>query len=182
MGWRGRGHGRGSGQNKKILVLADSKTAIAAGKKAGRTGKARSRHLQRTVNMMAEVQAGGREVKTGWVKAHMGILRNEAADVLAKQATEGVPPHDHDKWGITQWAMGWRRKAVTNYCRLPGGKGMGRWWEKKVGRIAEDVYPQCGEEEQTPDHIVFRCGKVRRVKDERGRRVWARENGMRWDS
>ena len=35
---------------------------------------------------------------------------------------------------------------------------------------------------QTPDHIVFRCGKFRRVKDERGRREWARENGMRWDS
>ena len=28
-----------------------------------------------------------------------------------------------------------------------------------------------------PDHIVFRCGKVRRVKDEKGRRDWARENG-----
>ena len=35
---------------------------------------------------------------------------------------------------------------------------------------------------QTLDHIVFRCRKVRRVKDERGRRAWARENGMRWDS
>ena len=44
--------------------------------------------------------------------------------------------------------------------------------------------PKCGEEEQTPDHIVFRCGKVRRVRDERGRgrREWARENGKRWDS
>ena len=29
---------------------------------------------------------------------------------------------------------------------------------------------------------MFRCGNIRRVKDERGRRVWARENGMRWDS
>ena len=26
-------------------------------------------------------------------------------------------------------------------------------------------------------HIVFRCGKVRRVKDERGRKDWARETG-----
>ena len=99
----------------------------------------------------------------------MGILGNEAADVLAKNAAEGVPQDDHDRWmsgGIRQWAkqrkrdyleegedavigraMGWRRKAATNY----------------------------------PEHIVFRCGKVRRVKDERGRRDWARENGMRWD-
>ena len=29
---------------------------------------------------------------------------------------------------------GWERKAVTNYCRLRGGKGVGKWWEKKVGR------------------------------------------------
>ena len=36
--------------------------------------------------------------------------------------------------------------------------------------------PKCGEEEQTLDHIVFCCRKVRRVKDERGRRDWAREN------
>ena len=31
-------------------------------------------------------------------------------------------------------------------------------------------------------HSQPRCRKVRRVKDERGRRDWARENGMRWDS
>ena len=42
--------------------------------------------------------------------------------------------------------------------------------------------PKCEEEEQTPDHVMFRCRKVRRVKDEKGRRDWARENGMRWDS
>ena len=48
-------------------------------------------------------------------------------------------------------AMKWKRKAVTNYCWLGGGKGIGRWWNDKIG------------------HIVFRCGKVRRVRDEKGR-------------
>ena len=72
--------------------------------------------------------------------------------------------------------MGWRRKAVTNYCRLRGGKGIERWWEKKIGRTEDDLCPKCGEEEQTPDHVVW---KVRRVKDERGRREWASENRMR---
>ena len=65
-------------------------------------------------------------------------------------------------------AMGWRRKAVTNYCRLRGGKGIGRWWDDKIGRVEDSECPKCGEEEQTPDHIV---GKVRRVRDEKGRRI-----------
>ena len=46
-------------QEKKVLILADSKAAIAAVKKAGITGKARSRHLQRTVNMIAEIKKEG---------------------------------------------------------------------------------------------------------------------------
>ena len=28
----------------------------------------------------------------------MGILGNEAADVLAKDSAEAVPPDDHEKW------------------------------------------------------------------------------------
>ena len=130
--------------------------------------------------------------------------------MLAKNAAEGVPLDDHKKWmsggGIRQWAkqrkrrylegdvsedavivraMRWRRKAVTNYCRLRGGKGIGRWWDEKMGRVEDKRCPRCEEgEEQMPDHIVFRCRKVRRVKDieGRGRREWAREAGMRWDS
>ena len=42
--------------------------------------------------------------------------------------------------------------------------------------------PKCAEEEEMPEHIVFRCGNIRRVKDEKGRREWARKEGMRWDS
>ena len=33
-----------------------------------------------------------------------------------------------------------------------------------------------------PLKVVFRCGKIRRVKDEKGRREWARKERMRWDS
>ena len=34
-----------------------------------------------------------------WVKAHMGILSNEAADIVAKKAAEGVRSlENHGKW------------------------------------------------------------------------------------
>ena len=104
---------------------------------------------------------------------------------MMEMAHRGRPLEDHEKWmsggGIKQWAkrrrkesveegggigrvMGWRRKAVTKYFRLLGGKGIGRWWEKKLGRTEDDLCPKCGEEAQTLDHIVFWCRNIRRVK------------------
>ena len=72
-------------------------------------------------------------------------------DVVAKRAADSVKSReDRDKWmcggGIRQWArqrkrrylegdgevvmisraMKWKRRAVTNYCRLRSGKGIGR--------------------------------------------------------
>ena len=50
-------------QDVKVLILANSKAAIAAVKKAGKVGRARTRHLQRVVNTIAEVRREGGEVK-----------------------------------------------------------------------------------------------------------------------
>ena len=49
---------------RKVLILADPKAAISAVKRAGRTGKARSRHLQKVVNTVAEIKEGGE--KSNW--------------------------------------------------------------------------------------------------------------------
>ena len=73
--WDGKIAGMAGGLAKmryerKILILADSQAAIAAVRKAGRTGKARSRNLQRVVYKIAENGV----VMIGWVKAHMAFL------------------------------------------------------------------------------------------------------------
>ena len=74
--------------------------------------------------------------------------------------------------------------AVTNYCRLRGGKGIGRWWEARIGQAEDGRCPRCGEEEKIPDHIVFRSREIRRTRDVKGRdrRRWVKEEGMRWDA
>ena len=55
-----------------------------------------------------------------------------------------------------------RRNAVTSYCRLRGGKGH----RKVVVRYADNpVCQRCGGEAEMPDHIMFRCRNIRRVKD-----------------
>ena len=86
---------------RKILILVDSKAAIVAVRKAGRVGRAKSRHLQEVVNTIAEVKEGGGEVELGWVKVHIGISGNEAADVAAKKTAEGVRAREnHEKWSV----------------------------------------------------------------------------------
>lgn len=55
------------GGEQKVLILAGSRIAIEVVKKAGRMGKAKHRHLQKVVNMMAEVrkEGGGSQNRVG---------------------------------------------------------------------------------------------------------------------
>ena len=55
-------------------------------------GEPSSRPKTRPHEVAAREEKDGKGVvRLGWVKAHMDILGNEATDVLAKQAAEGVP-------------------------------------------------------------------------------------------
>jgi len=65
-----------------VLILSDSQAAIAAVKKAGRTGKARTADLRRVLMDIKERQTrlGPNAVSFGWVKAHNEVHGNEQAD------------------------------------------------------------------------------------------------------
>jgi len=58
-------------------------------KKAGHTGKARTRDLKVVMEGIRERQSrlGSSAVSFGWVKAHNQLHGNEEADRLAKEAT-----------------------------------------------------------------------------------------------
>ena len=73
-------------RGERILLLADSKAAIAAVKKAGRTAKARTRDLLKLIRTIREREEenGKGAVALGWVKSHIGIYGNEMADGMAK--------------------------------------------------------------------------------------------------
>ena len=50
--------------------------------------------------------------------------------------------------------------------------------KNKIGRIDDAVCPRCGEEDDTPDHIVFRCMGIKRIKDVKGKGKGRRVNPM----
>ena len=167
-----------SDANKKVLILTDSQAAVKAIKKAGRTGKARTRDLQRIFELINERQSimGPQAVALGWVKAHIGITGNEKADEEAKRASSLMPEMEHiTEGGIKQWwrrsrtrerkkedtvqgrAIKWNRTALRNYTHCRTGKGrLGRWrnildpWEDQSCRW-------CNAEDETGNHIAISC-------------------------
>ena len=121
-------------KQRKVLILSDSQAAVMAIKKAGRTGRARTKELRRTMDLIAERQEelGPGVVWITWVKAHVGIEGNEKADEMAKLGTIQRPRHlVITEGGLNQWwkeigrqerqvtdtggVIKWERKARANY-------------------------------------------------------------------
>ena len=73
---------------RKVLILAHSKAAISAVKRAGKKRPDPDTCRRLLTRLRRLKREGGSQL--GWVKAHMGFVGNDAADVLAKNAAEGT--------------------------------------------------------------------------------------------
>ena len=145
---------------EKILLLADSKAAISAVKKAGKTGKARTRGNR-------ESEVGG-AVALGWVKSHIGIHGNEITNEIAKKEAKKkvesrrTPSHRRRDSSKDQEVeercegfgkgkvMSWARRTATNYSQLRTNKGALQAWRFKIGKT------------EGPGCTLWKCSRNRR--------------------
>ena len=182
-----------------ILILSDSQAAIKVMVKAGKRGRARTAALKEAIKGIAEKQQreGGNKkaVMLAWIKAHIGINRNERADQMAKEASVHQGGNKVTEGGIKAvWqetrrnerrvegfgkgrVIGWNRTSVTAYSHMSTGKGGLRGWREKLGK--EDLgFCQCGAGmTETGTHAAFGC-----IQGERWGRRWStwRQMDQKW--
>ena len=173
-------------REERILLLADLRAAISAVKKAGRTGKARTRDLVKLMRIIVEREEenGKGVVAFGWVKSHIGLHGNEMADGMAKkeeqtdtlQVTEGGIRQKIKGWrkeerqveGFRKGkAVSWNRRQTTTYSQLRTNKGALQSWRFKIGKAEDPGCRHCGEGlAETGDHITFECTKWEDLRKE----------------
>ena len=162
----------------KVLILSESQAAIAAVKKAGRTGKARTRDLRFVIEGIRERQSrlGPNAVSFEWVKAHNELYGNEEADHVAKEGTNLYPEDPKITEGGLKQAlrkmreeekrvkgagMGrvvkWNRKARVAYVQCRTGKGNLQAWRHKIGKAENSEYRKCGRYAVTGKHVALVC-------------------------
>lgn len=139
-----------------VLLLSDSQAAIQAIIIARKGGRARTAALKEIIERVAEkqLQGNGTEhpVVLAWIKAHIGIHRNEKGDQIAKETTGQPVSNKGTEGGIKAiWAetrrnerrvdgigkgrvIGWNRTSVTAYSHLRTWKGRLKGWREKIGK------------------------------------------------
>ena len=135
-----------------LLVLSDSRAALAAVKNAAGVGKARTADLRAVVDLVGTWNEAGVELRFGWVKAHVGVWGNQRADALAKarcggggipRVTEGglralwktLRAGERTVSGLGAGRIArWGRHAAIRYAQLRTGKGNLGVWRERLGR------------------------------------------------
>ena len=157
-----------------VLVLSDSRAAIASVRNAATYGSARSADLRAVVDMVGEWVSAGVPIQFAWVKAHVGVAGNEFADEMAKLGCEKGDAPVVTEGGVRALWKGvraaersvvgcgigrvarWGRRAVSRYAQLRANKGDLGVWRERLGR-GSGLCRLCGSELETGLHLVFDC-------------------------
>ena len=167
-------------EDHKILLLSNSQAAIAAVRKARRTGRARTVELKEVVKKVRKRQnnLGPDAVRFVSVKAHVGTCGIGKADQMAKAGTELGDEDEGIQKVITEgglrqkWksrraeerkvkgtgmrrVVRWNRKAPVNYVHCRTGKGNLQAWRHVLDVDQPDECRKCGRYAETGRHVAL---------------------------
>ncbi len=127
----------GRGKEERLLILSDSKAAIAVIIKAGKMGQERTKALREATNLIAKrCRKDNRAVCLNWVKSHIEIDKNEAAGKLANGVAERQEAEEGTKCRTLVTEGGIKQKVSVQWReeRSQKGRGLGKipGWERRA--------------------------------------------------
>jgi len=194
--------------NPEITTLSDSLTAIQSVLNVAKGHPARS-GIERSIGtLLRQRDARGLTTNAAWVKAHIGIPGNEAADRLVNETSRtgsgslvvtgedvralarrrAAARTDRKSFGTQQITWGNRTLSPYTWCRT--NKGLQLSWLHKIRKSQDNLCPECGQE-KTGEHIAFNCpahaeerrklGDIRTWND-LSKPIWRGEGRDRYDA